>query len=271
MSELSVDSVFVREGDCFIPTELGRGPWSPDALHGGAPASLLAGYAEDLVDDPDMLLSRLTLELIRPVPMAAMTVTATMGKGRTVRRVELTLSHDGTMVAKALALFLRSEALDIDARLDGHPLPGPDRCHEPFYVPGMEQVTSFHYTAMEIRLAHGQTVAPGPAAAWFRLRHPIVGGAPVSAAMRAIAASDFGNGLSWILPIEEFTFLNTDLTVYLHRHPATEWVALDSRMTVQPNGIGLARSELYDEKGHIGMAQQNLIVRRRPPGAGGVT
>ncbi|MFC4258220.1 thioesterase family protein [Marinobacter lacisalsi] len=263
MSDIPADSVFVREGDVFVPSALGRGPWSPDALHGGAPAALLTGYAEQLVNDPDMVLSRLTLELVRPVPMAALTVQASMGKGRSVRRVELSLRHDETVVARAVALFLRSESLDIEPRLTGHPLPGPDRCHEPFVVPGMEQVASFHYTAMDIRVAQGQTVAPGPAAAWFRLQYPLVAGEAVSGAMRAVAASDFGNGLSWILPVEEYTFVNTDLTVYLHRLPRTEWVALDSKTVIEPSGVGLVWSEVYDEQGRIGTAQQNLLVRAR--------
>lgn len=263
MSETTADSVFIRDGDLFVPSELGRGPWSPDALHGGAPAALMAGYAEQLVGDPDMLLARLTMELVRPVPMAPLQVSATMGKGRSVRRVELTMTHESTVVARAVALFVRGEPQAIEPRLEGHPLSGPERCHEPFLVPGMEQVTSFHYTAMDIRVAHGQTVGPGPAAAWFRLKYPVVAGESVSPAMRAVAASDFGNGLSWILPIEEYTFVNTDLTVYLNRHPRSEWVALDSRMTVEPNGIGLARSDIYDEQGLIGVAQQNLFVRAR--------
>lgn len=263
MSETGHEAVFFREGDVFVPTELGRGPWSPDALHGGAPASLLAGYAEEQVDDPDMLLSRLTMELVRPVPMSPLAIQATMGKGRSVRRVEMTLTSGDTVVARAVALFLRAEPLGIEPRLGGHPLPGPDRCHEPFLIPGMEQVTSFHYTAMDIRVAHGQTVGPGPAAGWFRMQYPLVAGESASAAMRAVAASDFGNGLSWILPVDEYTFMNTDLTVYLHRHPRTEWVALDSRTVIEPNGVGLVLSEIYDEQGRIGTAQQNLLVRAR--------
>lgn len=263
MNEISADSVFVRDDDAYVPTELGRGPWSPNALHGGAPAALLAGVAEQEVNDPEMLLSRLTMELVRPVPMTPLRIQASMGKGRSVRRVEMTMTSGDTVVARATALFLRSEPLDIEPRLGGHPLPGPDRCNEPFVIPGMEQMTSFHYTAMDIRVAHGQTMGPGPAAGWFRLQYPLTSGESVSAAMRAVAASDFGNGLSWILPVDEYTFVNTDLTVYLHRHPKTEWVALDSRTVIEPNGIGLVRSEIYDEQGRIGTAQQNLLVRAR--------
>ena len=35
-------ALFVRDGERFVATPLGRGPWSPNALHGGAPSALLA-------------------------------------------------------------------------------------------------------------------------------------------------------------------------------------------------------------------------------------
>jgi len=36
------DAIFARDGALFVPSELARGPWSPQAQHGGAPAALLA-------------------------------------------------------------------------------------------------------------------------------------------------------------------------------------------------------------------------------------
>ena len=42
------DALFERDGARFVPTELCRGPWSPDAQHGGPPAVLLARAAEGL-------------------------------------------------------------------------------------------------------------------------------------------------------------------------------------------------------------------------------
>ena len=38
---MSVDAVFVQDGDRFRATDLALGPWYPGALHGGAPAALL--------------------------------------------------------------------------------------------------------------------------------------------------------------------------------------------------------------------------------------
>ena len=65
------DALFERSGDDFLPTEITRGPWSPDALHGGPVSALLAGLAEALPRPGPMMPARITIELLRPVPLAA--------------------------------------------------------------------------------------------------------------------------------------------------------------------------------------------------------
>src|SRR5262245_50096825 len=35
-------ALFDRRGEMFVPTPLARGPWDPNALHGGAPSALFA-------------------------------------------------------------------------------------------------------------------------------------------------------------------------------------------------------------------------------------
>ena len=35
-------ALFERNGNTYTPTPLARGPWDPNALHGGAPAALFA-------------------------------------------------------------------------------------------------------------------------------------------------------------------------------------------------------------------------------------
>ena len=51
----------------WLPTDLARGPWDPGALHGGPVAALLARAAEPLLEPLQPV--RLTVELLRPVPM----------------------------------------------------------------------------------------------------------------------------------------------------------------------------------------------------------
>ena len=38
--------LFVRDGEWFVPSVRTAGPWSPDAMHGGPPAALLAWAVE---------------------------------------------------------------------------------------------------------------------------------------------------------------------------------------------------------------------------------
>ena len=255
-------SVFRRDGDYFVATDLARGPWDAQALHGGAPAALLAHVAEQTAGH-DFLLARLTFELSRPVPLAALQVRAEASRGRSARRVTLKIEHDGAVVGRAIALMLREQPVAVPEVHADTLLPPPEQCSAGFETPGMPSGAFFHDQAMEIRVATGSTREPGPAAAWFRPRVALIEGVTSSAAMRAAAASDFGNGLSWVLPFDDYLFTNTDLTVYLHRLPVGDWIGVDAQTIAQPNGVGLSSSTLYDARGRIGMAHQNLLIRQR--------
>ena len=262
MTSTAAQSVFIRDGETFVPTGLSRGPWDENAQHGGAPAALLAHVAQQSAGE-EFFLARLTFELSRPVPIAAITVRAEASKGRTARRVNLTLEHDGKTIGRAIALMLREQPVTVPAATDQRLEPAPDRCDGRFATPGMPSGEFFHHETMDIRVAHGSTHVPGRAAAWLRLRYPMIDGVETTPTMRAAAAADFGNGLSWVLPFDEYLFTNTDLTVYLHRAPIGEWIGLDAETIAQPNGVGLSTSTLYDSEGRIGVAHQNLLIRAR--------
>lgn len=262
MNATAADCVFQRDGDLFVPTGLSRGPWDENAQHGGAPAALLAHVAREATGE-DFFLARLTFELTRPIPLAPLSVAAEASRGRTARRVNLTLEHDGAPVGRAIALMLREQPVNVPEATERRLEPAPEDCNERFETPGMPSGESFHDEAMEIRVAHGSTRVAGPAAAWFRLRYPVIEGAETTPAMRAAATADFGNGLSWVLAFDKYLFTNTDLTLYLHRAPVGEWIGIDAETIAQPNGIGLTSSTLYDSQGRIGMAHQNLLIRQR--------
>ncbi len=62
---------------------------------------------------------------------------------------------------------------------------------------------------------------------------------------------------------DRYLFINTDLTVTLHREPAGEWVCLDAVTYPERSGIGMAESRLYDEKGPVGRSTQTLLIGPR--------
>jgi hypothetical protein len=67
-------ALFEQDGSRFLPTALARGPWTPEALHGGPPAALLARCAERVPGGEGMMVARLTVELLRPVPVSLLSV-----------------------------------------------------------------------------------------------------------------------------------------------------------------------------------------------------
>ena len=120
-----------------------------------------------------------------------------------------------------------------------------------------------YFNAMEWRQAAGGFFEPGPAAAWMRMRMPLVEGEEPSPLTRVLVAADSGNGLSFVTPPLEYLFINTELTVHLFRLPAGEWVCLDAVSRIDPSGIGVAESILWDETGRLGRGNQALLVARR--------
>jgi hypothetical protein len=54
-----------------------------------------------------------------------------------------------------------------------------------------------------------------------------------------------------------------DLTVHLFRQPEGPWLGLETTVIFGPGGHGLTGGELHDLDGHVGRAEQSLLVRRR--------
>jgi acyl-coenzyme A thioesterase PaaI-like protein len=250
----------------FVASELARGPWDAGAQHGGAPAALLAEAIEGLARLQGMAIARLTFEFLGPVPLEPLSVAAAVTKpGRRVQIADGEITVDGRAALRVRALLMRRGDVDLPG---GHPdaeAPpggGPEKGEvAPFPVHG--DTDGFHRTGMEIRFGGMTNYGPGPALAWFRFARPLVDEEAPSPVARVAAAADFGNGVSRVVDFDRFLFVNTDLTIHLHREPQGEWVLLDSRTWLERAGVGLAHSRLHDESGPIGLAAQSLFVDAR--------
>ena len=116
---------------------------------------------------------------------------------------------------------------------------------------------------MDYRFVKGAFHELGPALGWLRMKVPLVEGEEPSPLVRVMAAADSGNGVSAVLDWNEWLFINTDLSVHLHRMPEGEWIGLDAVTIPEPNGVGMADTKLLDERGPIGRAAQWLLIGRR--------
>lgn len=262
---MSAQAVFTGTDGRFVASELARGPWDPRAQHGGAAAALLMRAFEQLPGADGLMIVRVTYELLRPVPLGELAVLADVTRaGRRVELLEGSISAaDGTEVVRARALRVRRAELDAASGTElPPPPPGPETGVEgrPGFTAPL--TPTFYPDAIEISFVSGG-FGGGPATGWFRLKVPIVAGEQASPLQRLAATADFGNGISTVLDWDRHLFINPDLTLYVERLPLGEWIALESQTLIPDDGVGVAESVLYDERGRVGRAIQALLIAPR--------
>jgi hypothetical protein len=262
------DALFRIDGEEVVPTELGRGPWDPNALHGGPTAALLARALERHDPGDATFVARLTVELLRPVPLAPLRVVArTARPGRNVQTLDGVVLAGDVEVARATALRVRTTDLAFPDMNPSVEPPAPPRADAPPVFPDLGVIG--YWSANELQLVEGTWVDAGPGTAWIRLRAAVVEGEEPSPLQRVAAAADFGSGVGNPVRASDVGAINPDLTIHVHRELRGEWVGLQSRAWAHPLGVGMAETLLFDLDGPVGRAVQSLLVQqhRRPLGA----
>lgn len=253
---------YLPDGDNrFISTDWTTGPWGNGLQHGGPPAALMARVAV-ANGRPAMQVARATFEIMRPIPVAPLVIGSLVVRpGKKVELIHATMSAEGQQVMDASIWRVRVTELEDFPETPNQPVPSrPEDGTKVDLFPGGEQS---YLTGMQWSFTAGEFLKPGPATAWARMQIPLVAGEEIEPLTRALILADSGNGISAELDFEKWLFINSDLSVYLHRLPAGEWVCLEAATEMERNGIGVASSTLYDEKGSIGKGQQILFVDRR--------
>jgi hypothetical protein len=221
-------------------------------------AALFVRQMERVPTPVPMQVTRLTVDMFRPVPTSPLIVTTKVSReGRRIQTLEASMDSGGVEVARATMLRIRSDDLAVPDHPTREPLPEPNGL--PVYrMREHDEGDWFHTRGVEMRLVSGDVVEPGPATVWMRLTVLIVAGEESSPIQRAVAVADFPNGISRVLP-PGWLYINPDLTVHFARPPAGEWIALRARTDIT-GGIGLAQAELFDTGGAFGHSLQSLLV-----------
>ncbi len=245
----------------FDSTPATAGPWGPHSQHGGPPAALLARAATEL--DPRRTVGRFTMELLGPVPVGPVAVRAAVVRpGRTVSMVEATLTDvaRGRACARATA-WLFPTTQDGPGAGDGA---APARSPADLVAADPPAAWSSGYLdSVEWRWVEGGFDEPGPGTVWMRPSVPLVEGERTSPLQRLLTCVDSASGISSVLPLDQWRFLNTELTVHVLREPVGDWVCVDATTTLGGGSVGLATSDVYDEQGLVARSAQALLVTRR--------
>jgi hypothetical protein len=270
------DSIFIADGERFVPTEQARGPWDPGALHGGAPAALITSAFERFEPGSELRIGRLSFEYLRPVPLAPLTLsTKIVRPGRRVQELSAELHAGDQLVARAGALRVQAVPGEAQAAaeqaqaataqaptVEEEAMPPRAEGERRHFALNDSTDASFAGSAMEMLWLNDPWV-PGPGRVWQRLRHPLLPGQPTTPLARLAATADFCNGVSATLPFDRFLFINADLSIHLQRLPQGEWIGLDARTRLHEGGTALAEGVLHDGHGVLGRAFQTLVVQPR--------
>jgi hypothetical protein len=264
--------IFRRDGECFVPTELARGPWYPGTQHGSAMLGLLAHAIESHPAPYPAQVTRFTADLLRAAPMAPITTpTRIIKTGNSMEVVEATLEADGEVFARASAMRFR--IAEIDTR-DDTPRYGSGHFELPDAHPAMarsldtEGEEAFHF-AVEFRPALGVEEP----VVWLRMKAPLVDDEPLTPFIRTALSSDWTysvpfmhkifSGGADVDPARSFSSINPDTSINLHRPMRGEWLCLDAHIHYGNQGAGTAMAYLQDQDGPIGHTSQCILVR--PP------
>ena len=162
-----MDAIFRVDGNRVVTSPDAAGPWDPGMQHGSAPSGLVVWAAEAIPTPVPMQIARVTIDLMRPVPVAPLTLeTEILRAGRKIQLCAVRLLADGVVVVGATVLKIKTQGLTLPPDVADLPveLPGPDQSR----VEPADFSSSPFVSGMSLRAARGRFGAPGPGAIWYR-------------------------------------------------------------------------------------------------------
>jgi len=219
-----------------------------------------------------MRVARLTIDLLRPVPMEPLELKhEVVRRGRQITIVDSELWWGERLVARASALYVltdRKVRSSTRKRIagEGPAIPGRDfdprdefksAVLEGFEIPGFVQ-------SIEMRRVMGEIRGGAPTVAWSRLKLPLVEGETTTPLQLLACIGDFTSGLGNYVNMTRYMSPNADLTYHLVRYPRGEWLGMDAATVVGDDGIAQSRARMFDEEGFLGSSAATLVVAPRP-------
>lgn len=258
-----MDCFFTTEdNEWFSPTDHTRGPWHVEHCHAGPPTGLIARAVEQLA--PLQRLTRLTVNLHRPIPFSGFRISAGVEKsGRVVTTCHAAIiDQQGKVCANATSLHMTRQP---EAKLPTHKRPpaNPDDATIGLFPiqQTLHNKPAFNGNGVEVKYPPGHDHRPGPTIAWMKTVPLLLTEVP-SPFQRLCPMADCGNAIGRNADPAEVNFMNPDLSIHCHRDPVGEWIGSEVAGYWEPDGIGMADAHLFDASGSIGRAVQTLFLRR---------
>jgi hypothetical protein len=252
---------FTRDADGFRPTDIGVSPWDRKSLHGRVVVGLLACVIEERHGDDAYMPARLTVDMFRLPGLDPVEVTARLVRdGKRIKVVEAEFFSGGVSMARASCQLLR--------RTENPPgtvwsppswdAPKPDDMPPPDPTLGMNGMWA-------VRRITGAIGTVGPRKLWMSEVRDVVGGTPITPFVRVATGADFASPFA-NAGDRGLGYINSDVTLYLHRLPVTEWIGYEVVNHHATDGVAIGECWLYDEAGPIGTASVAALGQRQMMG-----
>ncbi len=264
------EAFFTADRDVLVPSPLARGPWG-STISGTSVGGLLARAIERAGGDAELQPARLTVDLLRPVALAhpVRVETTVEREGRRIRLVDAAMRQNGTVVARAGALFLRRGEQPSDPAWT-LPIEMPPAPSQPADVSGDFTMELWTYSANSDVTAPSHDLSEwrhgGQKYAWVRDVKPLVEGEPVTPFVRVAMAGDVTSSLTHS-SASGLNYINADYTVTLSRLPEGEYIGLAALTHYSHAGVATGTAALFDRRGPIGAGMATGLANPgfRPP------
>ena len=239
---------FLRDGAHYIPQPPCRGPWDPKTLSGRAMVSLLGFQIEQDLNDPAYMPARLTVDMYRLPQFAPVEIKTNIVRGGTrIKVIDAEFVSEGVSYARATTQWLK-RGENSEGNVWSPPdwnVPAPEDVPLPPPRPGMPP------GAQMMRPITGMMGTFGQKRMWLEEKRDIVGGVALTPFMRAAGVADLCNPYA-NSGDKGLGYINSDVTLYLHRLPVDEWVGLEVVNHHATDGVAIGECIMYDRQGAIG-------------------
>jgi len=261
---------FDKDGDLFTPKATAGSPWSETMQHGGPVNAIITMAIEEIAQTISMQVARLTIDILKPVPMKSVKVKSHfVRKGGKMAVIDTFLTVEGSdePVASGRAVLLKATQgkKPVFDAFGSLPETRDTIAREPWIPeeiatdlpPGLHHLIRFHPSTDKERPV---CWINGDADMLQDRAMTSLEQCTTTADMTTVLAARMRAIQEGVASHDAMGLMNTNTTIHFSRPPVGEWFGFTDHFIQVSDGYGLAECAIYDEQGCIGRVAQNLIV-----------
>jgi len=263
--------LFHRDGELFSPQAAAGSPWSVTMQHGGPVNAIIALSVESCAKEIGMEISRLTFDILKPVPMEPIKVVSRfIRKGRRTAVLDTYLTVEGSdePVASGRAVLLKPIVGKEPSltTMESMPAQRSSISSQP-WIP--EEMVSHLPPGLHLLIRfHPSTERERPVC-WITADTNMLQHRAMTAVEHCVTAADMTTVLAARMRLTQecieqpgvvMGLMNTNTTAHFARQPIGEWYGFTDHFISISDGYGVAECTLFDKEGCIGRVVQSLIV-----------